>query len=87
MDNTKKKTSGTDAKGQAEQLLLEHKEALVIYLDPDDGPMGESNISVFAKLANKSVLSSVLQEILRSLDKSHEQGSYQNNCIPAGSKA
>lgn len=66
--NTNKRISTEYAK----QLLDQHEEAVVIYLDKDVETEGEHKISVLTKLASKSKLSAVLEQILLNLQRTRD---------------
>lgn len=49
----------------AKELLLSHREAIVVYLDKDDE--GECTVATFTKLADDNALSNILADILQQL--------------------
>lgn len=66
----------TKATYQANQLIGNHQEAIVITLDPDQDNPGESKIGVFTKLASTgSRLSAVLEQILVNLRRTRDDKS------------
>jgi hypothetical protein len=75
------------ASPEARKLLKDHKEAIVITVNPDMKGDGEVNLAVYTKLANEGgVLATYLEQVLKNLmrTRNDKQAHRTGKAAPTG---